>query len=192
MHIPQVEIEPTSIDWTDRPRRYFNPNELEVLITLVRSVQPRGVLEFGVNVGRTAQVILEYCPTVTHYEGVDVPMGYVTEKEVQRREVPAVAGEMVLDDPRFRLLVRPTGSHELTAADLSPCDAVFIDGDHSRKGVENDSALALKLVRPGGIVIFHDYHQLGTVDVRDVLDELFTAGWDLQHVKDTWLVYRMF
>jgi predicted O-methyltransferase YrrM len=146
--------------------------EPEVLIALVSSVLPKNVLEFGVNVGRTAQMLLEYCPTIERYEGVDVPMGYVTEKAVQRKEVPEIAGELVLDDPRFKLILRPTGSHELTAQDLSPCDAVFIDGDHSRKGVMNDSALAFELIRPGGIVIWHDYHDLDSVDVRDVLHDM--------------------
>lgn len=179
------------IDWHKRPRRFMNPGELETLIALVRSVNAKGVLEFGINTGRTAQAILEYCPTVEVYEGVDVPMGYVTEKTVQRNEVPQVPGELVKDDPRVRLIIRPTGSHELVPQDLAACDAVFIDGDHSRKGVMNDTALALEMVRPGGIIMWHDYHDLGTVDVREVLHEMqkeFPA-MPLRHVPGTWIVY---
>lgn len=169
----------------------MNPNELETLIALIGSVKPKGVLEFGVNVGRTAQAILEFCPTIERYEGVDVPVGYVTEKPVQRGEIPLVPGELVNRDPRFRLFIRSTGSHELTAKDLSPCDAIFIDGDHSRKGVMNDTGLALELVRPGGIIIWHDYHDLGTVDVRDVLHDFHQEFPDvpLRHVPGTWIVY---
>lgn len=162
-----------------------------MLIALVKSVSPRGVLEFGVNVGRTAQAILEFCPTIERYEGVDVPMGYVTEKTVQRNEIPLVPGELVNRDPRFRLFIRPTGSHELSEEDLSRCDAVFIDGDHSHRGVMNDTALALALVRQGGIVIWHDYHDLGTVDVREALHEMQSKFPDmpLRHVPGTWIVY---
>jgi predicted O-methyltransferase YrrM len=169
----------------------MNPGELETLIALVRSVNAKGVLEFGINVGRTAQAILEYCPTVEAYEGVDVPTEYVPEKAVQRNEVPQVVGELVQHDPRVKLIVRPTGSHELTPSDLSPCDAVFIDGDHSRKGVMNDTALALEVVRPGGIVMWHDYHDLGTVDVREVLHEMqqLFPEMPLRHVPGTWIVY---
>lgn len=143
------------------------------------------------NVGRTAQAMLEYCPTLQHYEGVDVPMGYVPEKAVQRNEIPLVPGELVNRDPRFKLIVRLTGSHELVPQDLSPCDAIFIDGDHSRKGVMNDTSLALELIRPGGIVIWHDYHDLGTVDVREVLHEMHAKFPDmpLRHVPGTWIVY---
>jgi predicted O-methyltransferase YrrM len=118
-------------------------------------------------------------------------VGYVTAKQVQRGEVPAVAGELVKNDRRVHIIVQPRGSHDVLASDLQPCDAVFIDGDHSRKGVLNDTHLALEKVRPGGIVIWHDYHNLGTVDVREVLHEMHREFPDmpLRHVGGTWLVY---
>jgi predicted O-methyltransferase YrrM len=192
MLIPQKTVSYNPINWDSRSKRYMNPNELEILIALIERVQPKAVLEFGINTGRTAKAILEYVPGIERYVGIDVPMGYQTEKVVQRNEVPVIAGEEVLDDARVHLIVREGGSQSVGVGELPMVDAVFIDGDHSRSGVENDTRLALLRVRPGGIIIWHDYHDLGTVDVRDVLDELFTAGWDLHHVKDTWLVYRMF
>lgn len=168
----------------------MNPFELEVLIALLLKVQPRNVLEFGVNVGRTARAILDYVPSVTRYEGVDVPFGFVTAKTVQRQEVPEEPGMMVRDDPRFRLLLPERGSASLAATDLSAADAVFIDGDHSREGVLHDTMLALQVTRPDGIVIWHDYHDLGTVDVKGVLDEKFARDkWPLVHVENTWIVY---
>jgi predicted O-methyltransferase YrrM len=163
---------------------------LESLITLVASVGPKTVVEFGINNGRTAKALLEYVPGILTYIGVDVPPEYITAKEVQRREVPPVVGELVQDDPRVRLLVMPGGSQTLTERNLpSVVDAVFIDGDHSKDGVEHDTLLALQCVRPGGIIIWHDYHDLGTVDVREVLNEMYEIGYRLRHVKDTWLVY---
>lgn len=154
-------------------------------------MHPQGVLEFGVNVGRTAQAILQYVHGIERYEGVDVPFGYVTAKEVQRKEVPERPGELVEGDPRFKLLLPEGGSQNLHPTDLSKCDAVFIDGDHSRAGVENDTMLALQVTRPGGIIVWHDYHNLGTVDVREVLHDYMRKGWGLKHVAGTWLVYMM-
>jgi predicted O-methyltransferase YrrM len=189
MAIPQETVVKYPIKWEGRPRRFMNPGELETLITLIASVNPKQVIEFGINVGRTAQAILEYVPGIERYTGIDVPMGYVTTKEVQRGEVPQVAGELVKDDPRVTLLVRTGGSQSLRANELPEADAIFIDGDHSRKGVENDTMLAWQRVRPGGIIVWHDYHDLETVDVREVLNDLYEKGWNLRHVKDTWLVY---
>jgi predicted O-methyltransferase YrrM len=193
MNLPQISkatLNVRPIDWTGLPGRFMNPGELEVLIALVRSVSPKAVLEFGVNVGRTAKAILSHVPGIETYQGIDVPMGYVTAKAVQRREVPAHPGEMVLDSPRFQLILRPRGSLDLKPADLLPCDAAFIDGDHGRAAVKHDSALARALTRPGGIIIWHDYHDLNTVDVREVLNEFHAAGEPITHVADTWIAFR--
>lgn len=187
--IPQSQIDVQPVDWLGLPTRYMNPGEMEALIALVRSVNPKGVLEFGVNTGRTARMILENVAGIERYQGVDVPKGYVPAMKVQRNEVPDQPGYFAEDDPRFELILRPRGSHDLCADELAPCDAVFIDGDHSRAGVEQDFALANAVIRKGGIIVFHDYHDLGTVDVRDVLDEWHDKGLPLVAVENTWLAF---
>lgn len=171
-------------------RRFFNPGELDVLLALVRSVSPVTMLEFGVQNGRTARVMLDNVPSLRKYIGIDVPPTFAPGKAFQTNECPERPGELAFADPRFRLMMSGRGSHDLTALDFGVAvDVAFIDGDHSRKGVLNDHALALSLVRQGGIIIHHDYHDEGTVDVKPVLDELSAAGTDLVHVEGTWLVY---
>lgn len=187
--IPQQTIAPTLVNWSSRSHKFMNHGELERLITLVAAVEPTTVLEFGINAGRTAEAILAHVPGVLRYIGIDVPPGHLTPAQTQRNEVPRIAGEEVLGDPRVQLIVREGGSHAVNVSELPYCDAVFIDGDHARAGVENDTMLALQRTRPGGVIIWHDYHDLGTVDVREVLNEKFKRGWDLRHVKGTWLVY---
>jgi predicted O-methyltransferase YrrM len=168
----------------------MNKGELETLVALVRSVCPHHVIEFGVNVGRTAKAIMANVDGIERYTGIDVAPGYVPAKAVQRNEIPAHPGELVAADPRFQLVVRPRGSLDLTAADLAPCDAAFIDGDHGREAVLHDSALARALVRPGGIIVWHDYHDLGTVDVKDTLDGMSQAGAAIMCVDRTWLAFE--
>jgi len=178
------------INWKGRTRRFLNPGELEVLIALIGGVKPRAVLEIGVNEGRTAAAILEHMPGIDQYVGVDVEPGYVTPLAVQRNEVPEQPGHLAAHDPRFHLMLRPNGSRDLSAFHLIEYDAVFIDGDHSRAGVEHDTKLARSVVRSPGIVIWHDYHSLGTVDVADVLDEMAAAGARIFHVSETWLAFE--
>lgn len=177
----------------------MNDGELEVLIALVRSVQVpdwRCVVEFGVNEGRTAKAILDNVADVARYVGIDVLPGYVTAKAVQRREVPLQAGHMVSkNDRRFRLSVTPRGSFDLSADDLSALangliDVAFIDGDHGWRGVLHDTLLAQQVVRPGGMIIWHDYHGLGTVDVREVVEVFAANGRNIQHVAGTWLAFE--
>jgi predicted O-methyltransferase YrrM len=191
MRLPKVYIQPATIDWTGLSRRFMNPNELETLVALLRSVDNlRCMIEFGVNEGRTAKAILREIPGIKSYFGVDVVADYIPSKAVQRNEVPAQPGHMAAGDGRFSLIVRPRGSLDLTARELPVAGAVFIDGDHGREAVMHDTALARSIVRPGGIIIWHDYHNLGTVDVRDVLDEFHDGGMLLSHVENTWLAFH--
>jgi predicted O-methyltransferase YrrM len=37
------------------------------------------------------------------------------------------------------------------------CDVVFVDGSHAYSYVQSDSASAMELTKPGGIILWHDY-----------------------------------
>jgi len=188
--VPRESIAPRVIEWGGLPRRYMHPGELETLVSLVDSVRPSVMIEFGVNVGRTARAILDNVASLQRYQGIDVLPSYVPSKVVQRTEVPLDPGRLAKGDRRFELIVRARGSLDLEAMDLAPCEAVFIDGDHGRQAVLHDTELALALTRPGGIIVWHDYHDLGTVDVRDVLHELAGGGLSITHVAGTWLAFH--
>lgn len=166
------------------------PGELETLIALLRPVAPRHVIEFGVNVGRTAKAIMANIPGIERYTGIDVPLDYVPALALQNDNAVPNPGEMVKADPRFHLIVKPRGSLDLTVKDLEPCDAAFIDGDHGREAVMHDTMLARALLRPGGIIVWHDYHDLGNVDVKAVLDELYRAGNIIHRVDGTWMAFE--
>jgi predicted O-methyltransferase YrrM len=189
--VPRSSLDVQSIDWRGLPTRFMPEGELETLIALVRSVeQPRHIIEFGVNVGPTAKAIMENVPGIEHYTGIDVPLDYVPALAIQNDNAVPNPGEMVLSDPRFHLIIRPRGSLDLTVTDLASCDVAFIDGDHSREVVLHDTALARALTRSGGIIVWHDYHDLGTVDVKAVLDELHLSGDAIWHVDTTWMAFE--
>ena len=78
--VPQSLLDVRPIDWNGLPRRFLNKGELETLIALMRSVCPRHVIEFGVNVGRTAKAILANVAGIESYTGIDVMPGYVPAK----------------------------------------------------------------------------------------------------------------
>lgn len=70
-------------------------------------------------------------------------------------------------------------------------DLVFVDGSHARSYVESDSAKALRIVRPGGLVLWHDY--AGRRHARGVFDALnaLAGSLPLRHVRGTTFVaYR--
>lgn len=190
---PNETVTPdTDIDLSGLPTNYMNPGELETLITLVRSVKPRVMIEVGCNNGRTAKAILRNVPSLERYIGIDVPPGYDFAKKVQAREVPMRPGELALDDPRFMLVLTRRGTFDLTWEDLPSANVVFIDGDHGAEAVRNDHDLALACwdrLKPG-LIIHHDDHDEPTVDVRATLDALHTDDAPIVHVLGTWLAFQ--
>src|SRR5215472_1215827 len=123
---------------------YLNQNETSILVSLVREVKPKTMIEFGCNKGLTANTVLRNVLSLEKYVGIDVPNYFVPTLRCQYEEVPEFAG-ILAADPRFFLLTSPSGN--LVESDLEPCDAVFIDGDHSYDGVTYDSKLARKVLR---------------------------------------------
>lgn len=186
---PSVRVAPRQYDTAGLTKRFFKPGELEAWLHLVESVRPGIVIEFGVHEGRNAAAAFRNIASIWRYVGVDVTPGYRSRMPVQRLEVPAVPGRFVCGDPRFELIVRPHGTLDLVADDLPMADVVFIDADHSRVCVEHDYALARQVLRPGGMVIFHDDNCLPQVEVTQTLNALCAQGESITHVAGTWLSF---
>jgi predicted O-methyltransferase YrrM len=160
--------------------------EFKKLIMLIGDA--RSVLEIGVHRGRTAKYILETAPMIERYVGVDVPPTYKAGLAVQQNEIPKMPGEFARGDSRFKLVIKPRGSFDLKASDLLPkFDAIFIDGDHSRAAVENDTALAESLINETGIIVWHDYGN-EQAEVTDFLKD--RSG--LETVNNSWLAFQRF
>lgn len=171
-------------------RQYMNPGEMEVFIELVNLAKPYVMIEFGVNEGITANEVLLRFVDIERYVGIDVPTEYVDEIWPQQRgEIPHEPGRLVNHDPRFELMIRRHGSLDLTPADLPICDVAYIDGDHHYKVVKHDSELARRIVRPGGMILWHDVGNTLTPGVLQLVEELHEAGWPIQRVADTWLAF---
>jgi hypothetical protein len=69
------------------------------------------------------------------------------------------------------------------------CDVVFVDGSHAYSYVVSDSTKALRIVKPGGVVLWHDYNS-ATKGVFRALNEL-AKEIPLMHLRGTDLVaYR--
>jgi predicted O-methyltransferase YrrM len=165
---------------------YLNASETAILIALIKSVSPRVMIEFGCNQGITAARVLENVPTLERYIGIDVPPDHETTLQCQQSEVPAVAGAHAAHDNRFFLLTAT--SRSLRAKDLEQCDAVFIDGDHSEAAVLHESRLARRLVRPNGIIVWHDFANQA-VEVTQAITRLHDEGWPIDCVANSWLAF---
>jgi predicted O-methyltransferase YrrM len=71
-------------------------------------------------------------------------------------------------------------------------DFIFVDGEHSKNYLLNDSEIALSVVKPGGIIVWHDY--TGWDGVTSGLD-LFAKRnrhLDIVHLKGTTLAFTKY
>jgi|GEM_PF-2985191 len=170
---------------------YSSPADRAVILALCRAFRPQVVVEIGVQRGCTARMLLDNGPWIQAYIGIDVPPGTITPLPGQLTEVPAVAGDLAAADPRFRAIVRPHGTADLTPADLPIADMVFIDDDHSEAGVTRSTALARAILRPGGICVWHDYVN-STVEVAQVIDNLnYLEGDHICLVDGSWMCFEI-
>ena len=178
----------SSIDWLGLHREYLMAGEMEIIAGMLCNIEARGMIEIGCRDGRTARVLLHNVPSLDWYIGIDVPMSYAPTLPLQRGETVSRPGALAMDDPRFEVIISERGSLDLGPPDLPFCDAIFIDGDHSEQAVVHDSELARMIMRPNGLIIWHDAGN-PSVEVTGVLNRLRKRGWPIETVPNTWLAF---
>ena len=69
-------------------------------------------------------------------------------------------------------------------------DVIFIDGSHAYSYVHSDTEKALRMIKAGGVILWHDYTGPdGSPDVYRALNEL-SSRLRLAHIKGTTLVFH--
>ena len=155
--------------------------EVRQLYEAVRAIRPRCVCEIGTDKGGTFYLWCKAATEDATMISVDLPSR--GRYSPQRRRLYAHFGKTNLQ----RLHFVPGDSHSAaTYAKVSallggePLDFLFIDGDHSYAGVRRDYEMYGPLVRPGGLIAFHDIRTERTdVGVPAFWGELkgVLAGW---------------
>ena len=165
--------------------------ELAILTAIVRSLQPKRIVEIGTAEGRTtlnlalnspqdAEIItfdlpLELAGKHRTHSGPDYLQMNITEPGVLFRDHPAAS--------KIKLVLADSTKFDWTPYERS-VDFVFIDGAHDYESVRKDTGNALRIIRPGGIIVWHDY---GVWEgVTRCLDEL-RKQFPVVLIKDTTL-----
>ncbi|HEV8128311.1 MAG TPA: class I SAM-dependent methyltransferase [Candidatus Eisenbacteria bacterium] len=134
-------------------------SEIEAFLELVAARAPRVVLEIGTADGGTLFLFTRVAAPNAVMVSVDLPGGpfgggYPAWKAALYRSFARPGQEISL--------VRGDSHAPATARRVSellcnqPVDLLFIDGDHTYEGVKADFEMYSPLVRPGGLIAFHD------------------------------------
>ena len=165
--------------------------ELCLLAALVRSIRARRVFEFGTFDGNTSYHFALNTPADGLVFTVDIPSGAIPRLRTDKGDALFHPGEGTgyrWEGTSVAHKIRTIQS-DSALLDIGPylgsVDLVFIDGAHSAEYLENDTALALRMVRPGGIIVWHDYMVWN--DVTTFLNA-FSRQHPLQHLAGTSIV----
>lgn len=144
--------------------------EISILEGLIKKHDVRSVLEIGINRGETAKKLLDACPGIERYMGVEITKDSVLSMNPHQQGERERAGENVADvasdDKRLSTFVSKNGSRDFQS--VVKYDLVFIDGNHAYEWVKHDTELAKRL--DARVVVWHDY---GTESgVTRVVDEV--------------------
>jgi predicted O-methyltransferase YrrM len=135
--------------------------ELQSLVSEVRALRPRTVVEIGTHRGGTLACWAAVADPGAHLVSIDLPnevdgLG-TTEDDLRRLRAVLRPGQ--------RLSAIRADSHAASTLDRlrevlggAAVDLLWIDGDHLEEGARQDVRMYAPLVRPGGMVALHDIH----------------------------------
>jgi predicted O-methyltransferase YrrM len=177
--------------------------DVEAWILAVLAKRAKRLFEFGTCTGKTAYLWAANAPADAVITTLTLSPQALADYAAEAGDDPAAAEAAAAESGSSSFLY--TGTPEAAkieqlygdskAFDETPyvgrCDLVFVDGNHAYSYVASDSAKALGMVRPGGVVIWNDYY--GPRRARGVwraLNEL-NRTHPLVHIAGTDLVaYR--
>ncbi|MCH9632910.1 MAG: hypothetical protein S4CHLAM6_12550 [Chlamydiae bacterium] len=132
------------------------------LAALLEFTQPKQIFEIGTYKGITSDFFMQVLP---HCRVISIayinPRREFFKKKFNNSELSSEEiGSYVTKERKSRFTQLIGNSHDLVASklidDYGQMDMIFIDGDHSVKGVQKDTELALEILKKNGTIGWHD------------------------------------
>lgn len=135
-----------------------HPEEIGALVEALEVIKPKIILEIGIDWGGTFS---QWCKIA----GADGLVIGVDREEKTAAKIETNCGDF---GQAAKIIIGDSIEPETLAKvkDIlsgRPVDFLFIDGDHSYKGVKSDHAVFSPLVKPGGVIAFHDIATPATI-----------------------------
>ena len=174
-------------------------SDLESWILCVFAKHARRIFELGTATGKTTYLMARSSPQArivtitlapdqiehTSHEGKDDAAAIAAAKVESAFNSFVYSGTDV--EPRIEQLFGDSKAFDETPY-AGTMDLIFIDGDHTESYVRSDTQKAMRMLSPGGWLLWHDFRTSQTVPgVWRFLHELHRTH-PLVHIQDTALV----
>jgi predicted O-methyltransferase YrrM len=140
---------PTGVIHQESP--HANHTDMVYVCGMASAASARRIFEFGTYRGQTTCGLAAVCKDAQIYT-LNLP------PDDDPRYAPFIGMYIARSPDRDRITQIFSDSRTFdTTPYRESMDYIFIDGDHSYEGVKNDTEKALQLLKPGGIIVWHDY-----------------------------------
>ena len=166
-------------------------DELAVIALLCQQKKPQIVFEFGTFNGRTTLNLAANAPPDAKVFTLDLGVGDATDLTTEQEDGVYHLGResgSFFRDSSLRGKIEQIWCDSARFDETSfrgRVDLAFVDGAHSYEYVRSDSSKAIAMLRPGGIVLWHDYCAWYPGVFR-CLHELL-PNYPLKHIEGTHL-----
>jgi predicted O-methyltransferase YrrM len=168
----------------------LDPAELVVVVAVAQLIQAKKVLEVGTWDGNTALNLAANTPADARITTVDLPEEWEGDFDL---DVPVLKTNRTNPNKtgrQFRGTAYESKIQQVLCdsavldwgAQGAPFDMVFIDGCHAYDYVKKDTENALRHVRKGGVVMWHDYGM--SKEVSRAVDET-SSELDIKAIRGT-------
>jgi predicted O-methyltransferase YrrM len=184
---------------------YASTSDTEAWILSVFAKSARNIFEIGTATGRTTYLLARNSPDDARIATLTLSAEELSQYQVAASDAAAAAHSALVESQfgGFLYTGSPVASKieqlygDSKSFDESRwsgcCDLIFIDGSHAYSYVRSDTEKALRMLAPGGVIVWHDYrgpdHEV-VADVYRYLNEL-GSRLPLAHLAGTsFVVYR--
>ena len=159
------------------PGTSIDVNELIILVSISKLFEVQNIIEIGTFNGNTALNLAYNLPSCNKIFTVDLPIDFDNNlPHISSNNSNVTDRKKVgfyFRDSEYNTKIKQVYENSYImdwSIFKTNFDLIFIDGCHDYKYVKKDSENALKYIKNGGIIVWHDYGQIK--GVSDAVDEL--------------------
>jgi len=171
----------------DKMEGHFGLNEGKLVFKIAKSLGDNSVIvEIGAFKGKSTCFIAEGIAS-KNCEFYTIDTWYNDGMEESRMDVfPDFLRNIASYKDKIKPLRGPSYEIRESWPEQRKIDFLWIDGDHSYKGVKRDIQDWVPLVKKNNIICFHDYRDIP--DVRRAVDEIISDG-TIKFIKTEGCIY---